>query len=62
MFDDPCPTCGSPQPHLHPSMQEGGEVQPCRDDYHRRVTGQNTVEKIAASDAVLALTAETANT
>lgn len=31
-----CPTCDSPQPHLHPAMQHGGEVQPCTDPWHGR--------------------------
>lgn len=51
-----CPTCQSPQPHLHPAMQFEGEVQPCRDAYHRTVTPQNTPEKIAAAEAILDLT------
>ena len=29
-----CPTCESPQPHLHPAMQSEGEVQPCKDLWH----------------------------
>lgn len=30
-----CPTCESPDPRRHPSMQpDGGEVQPCRDPWH----------------------------
>jgi hypothetical protein len=29
-----CPTCDSPRPGLHPAVQEGGEVQPCPDDFH----------------------------
>lgn len=48
-----CPTCNSPQPHLHPAMQHEGEVQPCRDAFHRIVTPQNTAEKIAAVQALL---------
>ncbi len=48
-----CPTCASPAPHLHPAVQEGGEVQPCRDDFHRRVTPQNPPTKIAENDAFL---------
>jgi hypothetical protein len=38
-------------------VQAGGEVQPCRDDFHRTVTAQNTAEKIADCDLILALTA-----
>lgn len=52
-----CPTCQSPQPHLHPAMQFEGEVQPCRDPYHRTVTPQNTEKKIAEVERILALTA-----
>jgi len=29
-----CPTCDSPSPELHPSVQWEGEVQPCRDEWH----------------------------
>lgn len=30
-----CPTCASPKPELHPSMQpDGGEVQICRNPWH----------------------------
>ena len=41
-----CPRCDSPKPHLHPAVQHEGEVQVCRDDFHRRVTSQNTVDLI----------------
>ena len=30
-----CPTCTSPAPHLHPAVQHEGEVQPCRDPWHK---------------------------
>ena len=30
-----CPTCDSPKPHLHPAMQYEGEVQPCKDEWHK---------------------------
>jgi len=56
--NDHCPMCASPQPHLHPAVQHGGEVQLCGDDYHRRVTSQNTPTMIAESDRVLALTGD----
>lgn len=32
---DKCPTCDSPNPKMHPAMQHEGEVQPCRDPWHR---------------------------
>jgi len=51
-----CPKCNSPAPHLHPAVQYGGEVQPCRDDYHRQATAENTPEKIA--DVELSLMGE----
>jgi len=41
-----CPTCESPKPNLHP-IQHEGEVQPCADAFHDRVTAENTPEKIA---------------
>lgn len=31
-----CPTCHSPSPTLHPAMQYEGEVQRCRDDWHKQ--------------------------
>lgn len=39
-----CPICGSPAPHLHPAVQEGGEVETCTGDFHLRVTPSNTKE------------------
>jgi hypothetical protein len=35
---DHCPRCDSPQPHLHPAVQAGGEVQPCPHEYHDTIT------------------------
>ena len=49
---EPCPTCDSPAQHLHPAVQEGGEVQPCGDAFHSQVTPQNTAAKIAEAQAV----------
>lgn len=48
VWADRCPTCDSTAPHLHPAVQNEGEVQPCRDAFHERVTPQNTPEQIAA--------------
>lgn len=42
-----CSTCDSPQPHLHPVIQHGGEVQPCANAFHKQITPQNTPEMIA---------------
>lgn len=33
-MSDKCPTCESPQPHLHPAVQHEGEVHLCRDPWH----------------------------
>ena len=30
-----CPTCQSPAPHLHPALQHEGEVERCKDAFHR---------------------------
>lgn len=42
-----CPTCDSPAPHLHPAVQHEGEVEVCRNAFHRTVTSQNTPTRIA---------------
>ena len=52
-FADRCPSCFSPEPHLHPAVQHEGEVQPCPDDFHRRVTPQNTPQRIAATQRLI---------
>ncbi len=46
----------SPAPHLHPAMQYEGEVQPCDHQFHKQVTSQNTVERIAETEKILAIT------
>lgn len=43
-----CPTCTSPQPHLHPAVQVEGEVETCADAFHLKPTPQNKPEYIAA--------------
>ncbi len=48
-YDKRCPTCDSPHSHLHPAMQEGGEVEVCRYSFHRRITPQNTAARILAA-------------
>lgn len=47
-----CPRCGSPQPHLHPAVQYGGEVQVCFHRYHLTLTAQNTADKILSAGLV----------
>lgn len=32
---DHCPTCDSPEPRLHPAVQFEGEVQECRNEWHK---------------------------
>lgn len=43
-----CPTCGSKAPHLHPALQDGGEVHLCTDAFHLTPTQQNRPEYIEA--------------
>ncbi len=49
-----CPTCNSPKPNLHPAVQFEGEVSPCADAFHRRVTSENTPAKISEMQGLLA--------
>jgi len=39
-----CKKCNSPQPHMHPAMQRGGEVEICTEDFHLQETIQNLPE------------------
>lgn len=48
-----CPTCDSPEPHLHPAVQFEGEVGLCMDPFHRVITPQNTPERISKTLAIL---------
>ena len=41
-----CPKCDSSAPHLHPAVQFEGEVSPCDDEFHRRITPQNSAKQI----------------
>lgn len=47
-----CLICQSPKPNLHPAMQFEGEVSPCSDGFHRLVTPENTLKKIAEVEAL----------
>jgi len=51
---DKCPACASTEPHLHPAVQEGGEVQPCIHPFHLIVTAQNTPERVEAHRRLVA--------
>jgi hypothetical protein len=42
-----CPRCDSPQPHLHPAVQAGGEVQPCPHEFHKQDTPSNRPPALA---------------
>jgi hypothetical protein len=52
-MNNKCPTCDSPQPHFHPSIQFEGEVEPCDDPFHRTVTPSNTAEMISIVDRMI---------
>ena len=47
-MSEKCKTCGSPQPHLHPSTQFEGEVSLCLDEFHLAETSQNRPSYISA--------------
>jgi hypothetical protein len=61
IYNMKCKVCESPQPHLHPAVQHEGEVQLCRDDFHRTVTPQNSPAMIAEVQKLIAATAVTTN-
>jgi len=52
--EEKCPTCGSPDPRLHPALSYGGEVSICADAFHQTVTPQNTPERLAEVNALAA--------
>jgi hypothetical protein len=52
MAQEKCPSCQSHAPHLHPAVQHEGEVTLCRDEFHLRVTPENTPERIASVNAL----------
>jgi hypothetical protein len=52
-MSEQCPRCGSDKPHLHPAVQNGGEVELCTDVFHLRQTPQNRPGYIAAVRARL---------
>lgn len=45
---DCCSTCGATAPHMHPAVQHGGEVEVCTNDFHLKITPQNTFAYIDA--------------
>ncbi len=50
-MSDRCPTCNSPSPERHPSVQFEGETEICVDAFHLRETNLNRPEYIAAVHA-----------
>lgn len=49
-----CLTCGSNAPHLHPAVQCEGEVELCHDQWHARITPENTPARRAEVERLLA--------
>lgn len=56
IYDDKCPTCGSPDPKKHPAAQFEGEVTVCQDAFHKTQPSNYALEMIEF-DADLAMTA-----
>lgn len=43
-----CPDCGSPKPYLHPALQHEGEVSPCLNVWHARITPERPMHGFQA--------------